>query len=77
MEKPAENRMHEAAEIEGIDGFVVNCPKCMNMFEDAVKSTGNEKRLEVIEVIELVAACMDFQSASQADDVLTESESEK
>jgi len=77
MEKPAENRMHEAAEIEGIDGFVVNCPKCMNMFEDAVKSTGNEKRLEVIEVIELVAACMDFESASPADDVLTEFESEK
>jgi Fe-S oxidoreductase len=77
MEKPAENRMREAAEIEGIDAFVVNCPKCMNMFEDAVKSTGNEKRLEVIEVIELVAACMDLQSVSQADDVLTEAESEK
>jgi Fe-S oxidoreductase len=77
MEKPAENRMREAAEIEGIDGFVVNCPKCMNMFEDAVKSTGNDDRLEVIEVIELVAACMDLQSVSQADDVLTEAESEK
>lgn len=60
MEKPAENRMREAALIEGIDAFVVNCPKCMNMFEDAVKSTGNDDRLEVIEVIELVAACMDL-----------------
>ena len=77
MEKPAENRMREAAEIEGIDGFVVNCPKCMNMFEDAVKSTGNDDRLEVIEVIELVAACMDLQSVSQVDDVLTEAEPEK
>ena len=60
MEKPAENRMREAAQIEGIDAFVVNCPKCMNMFEDAVKSTGNDDRLEVVEVIELVAACMDL-----------------
>jgi Fe-S oxidoreductase len=77
MEKPAENRMREAAEIEGIDAFVVNCPKCMNMFEDAVKSTGNEKRLEVVEVIELVAACMELQTASQADEAMTEIESEK
>jgi len=60
MEKPAEIRMREAAEISDIDGFVVNCPKCMNMFEDAVKSTGNDSRLEVIEVIELVASCMDL-----------------
>lgn len=60
MEKPAENRMREAAQIEGIDAFVVNCPKCMNMFEDAVKSTGSDDRLEVIEVIELVASCMDL-----------------
>jgi len=42
-----------------------------------VKSTGNDDRLEVIEVIELVAACMDLQSVSQADDELTEAESEK
>jgi len=61
-EKPAENRMREAAGIDGIDAFVVNCPKCMNMFEDAVKSTGNDDRLEVVEVIELVAACMDFDA---------------
>ncbi|MCH8151722.1 MAG: (Fe-S)-binding protein, partial [Planctomycetes bacterium] len=36
-EKPAEIRMREAAEIDGLEVFVVNCPKCMNMFEDAVK----------------------------------------
>jgi len=64
MDKPAELRMNEAAEIKNIDGFVVNCPKCMNMFEDAVKSTGNDDRLEVIEVIELVAACMDLEVAT-------------
>ncbi len=62
MEKPSENRMREAAEIPDIDAFVVNCPKCMNMFEDSVKSTGNDDRIEVIEVIELVASCMDLDS---------------
>ena len=75
MEKPAENRMREAAQIDGIDAFVVNCPKCMNMFSDSVKSTGNDDRLEVVEVIELVAACMDLESAEQADEVKAEAES--
>ncbi len=63
MDKPAELRMQEAAQIEAIDAFVVNCPKCMNMFEDAVKSTGNDDKLEVIEVIELIASCMQLESS--------------
>ena len=67
MEKPAEIRMREAALIEGIDGFVVNCPKCMNMFEDAVKSTGNDDKLQVIEVIELVASCMNLEGEDTTD----------
>jgi Fe-S oxidoreductase len=75
MEKPAENRMREAAQIEGIDAFVVNCPKCMNMFQDAVKSTGNDDRLEVVEVIELVAACMDLEVVGEPDESLAEFES--
>ena len=73
-EKPSENRMREAAEIQGIDAFVVNCPKCMNMFEDAVKSTGNDDKLEVIEVIELVASCMDLDLAPTPDEAQPESE---
>ena len=75
MEKPAENRMREAAQIDGIDAFVVNCPKCMNLFSDAVKSTGNDDRLEVLEIIELVAACMDLEPAEQADEMPAEAES--
>ncbi len=59
-DKPAEHRMHEAAQITDLDTFVVNCPKCMNMFEDAVKSTGHEDDFEVKELIELVEECMDF-----------------
>jgi Fe-S oxidoreductase len=77
MEKPAENRMREAALIEDIDAFVVNCPKCMNMFEDAVKSTGNDDRLEVVEVIELVAACMDLEPVAEVTEAAIEEELEQ
>ena len=58
-EKPSENRMKEAATIDGLDVFVVNCPKCMNMFEDAVKSTGHDDQIKIMELIELVEECMD------------------
>ncbi|MGQ0658511.1 MAG: heterodisulfide reductase-related iron-sulfur binding cluster [Chromatiales bacterium] len=65
-QKPSENRMREAAQIDGLNVFVVNCPKCMNMFEDARKSTGNEDRFKVMELIELVAECMDFDNGKAA-----------
>lgn len=55
LEKPAEIRANEAAEIDGLDVLVVNCPKCLNMMEDGVKGTGNEKNFRVMELIELVA----------------------
>jgi Fe-S oxidoreductase/nitrate reductase gamma subunit len=66
QEKPSENRMKEAATIEGLDVMVVNCPKCMNMMEDAVKSTGHEDDFVIRELIELVAECMDFDDAVEA-----------
>lgn len=74
QEKPSENRMREAAEIEGLDTFVVSCPKCMNMFEDSVKSTGNEKNIKVREVIELVAECMGLDDAPEPADEKTTAE---
>ena len=62
-EKPSENRMREAAEIPGLETFVVGCPKCMNMFEDSVRSTGNEENIKVRELIELVEECMELDAA--------------
>ncbi len=59
QEKPSENRTREAARIDGLDVLVVNCPKCMTMFEDAVKTTGNEGNFQVKELIELVAEAME------------------
>ncbi len=53
-EKPAQNRIKEAAAIPGLEVYVVSCPKDLTMFEDAVKTTGNEGKFVVKELIELV-----------------------
>ena len=58
FQKPAEIRAREAAEIEGLEVLVVNCPKCLNMMEDGVKGSGNEGNFRVMELIELVAEAM-------------------
>jgi len=54
VEKPAQNRIREAAAIDGLQVYVVSCPKDLTMFEDALKTTGNEGRFVVRELIELV-----------------------
>ncbi len=53
-EKPAQNRMREAAAIPGLEVYVVSCPKDLTMFEDALKTTGNEGKFVVKELIELI-----------------------
>jgi Fe-S oxidoreductase len=55
IEKPSQLRMHEAARIEGLEVFVVCCPKDLTMFEDALKTSGYEGKFVVRELIELVA----------------------
>jgi Fe-S oxidoreductase len=51
-DKPAHNRMREAAAIPGLQVYVVSCPKDLTMFEDALKTTGNEGKFVVREAIE-------------------------
>jgi Fe-S oxidoreductase len=53
-EKPAQNRIKEAAAIAGLEVYVVSCPKDLTMFEDALKTTGNEGKFVVKELIELI-----------------------
>jgi Fe-S oxidoreductase/nitrate reductase gamma subunit len=53
-EKPAQNRIKEAAAIPGLEVYVVSCPKDLTMFEDALKTTGNEGKFVVKELIELI-----------------------
>jgi len=57
-ERPAENRMKEAAALGDVPTFVVACPKDLAMFRDAVKTTGNEGKIVVKDIAELVAEAM-------------------
>ena len=53
-ERSSEMRIHEAAEINGVQVFVVACPKDATMFKDAVKTSGLENQLMVKDLSELV-----------------------
>ncbi|MDE0051095.1 MAG: heterodisulfide reductase-related iron-sulfur binding cluster [Rhodospirillales bacterium] len=61
-ERPAENRMHEAASLGSLDAFVVCCPKDLTMFEDARKTSGHEGDFVVQDLAELVAEAIDLKS---------------
>ncbi len=58
-ERLSERRVREAVET-GADVLVVCCPYEVSRFEDAVKSTGNEGKLLVKDIIELVAEAMEL-----------------
>ncbi len=49
--------MKEAVEV-GAEVLVVCCPYEVSRFEDAVKSTGNEGVLEVLDIIEIIDKCI-------------------
>jgi len=53
-ERPAENRIKEALAIPRVECLVVACPKDLVMFQDAVKTVGQESRLRVVDLGELV-----------------------
>ncbi|MEE8485326.1 MAG: (Fe-S)-binding protein, partial [Acidimicrobiia bacterium] len=59
-ERPAENRIREAVALgTDIDYFVVSCPKDMIMYSDAVKTTGNEGAIEVVDIAQLIERSME------------------
>jgi Fe-S oxidoreductase len=60
-ERPAENRIHEAAALLAVPTFVVACPKDIAMFRDAVKTTGNEGKLSVKDIVELVSEAIECE----------------
>ena len=66
QERPAENRIREAVALEGVQIFVVACPKDIAMFRDAVKTTGHEDKLAVKDLAELVAEAMTEESPKPA-----------
>jgi Fe-S oxidoreductase/nitrate reductase gamma subunit len=57
-ERPSESRIREATALPGVQRFVVACPKDVTMYQDALKTTGQETRLVVQDVVELVHAAL-------------------
>lgn len=55
QERPSENRIREAVSLGDLDYFVVACPKDVVMYEDAIKTSGNEDSLALREITELIA----------------------
>jgi Fe-S oxidoreductase len=53
-ERPSESRIKEAVALKDVSTFVVACPKDIAMFTDAIKTTGQEEKLVVKDIAELV-----------------------
>jgi len=58
VERLSENRVKEAV-LVGADALAVCCDYEVSRFEDAVKSTQNDGRLEVVDIIEILDRCME------------------
>jgi len=56
-ERLAETRVREAIKL-GAEILVVACPFCLLTFDDAIKTTGNEDRIKVVDIMELVAEAL-------------------
>lgn len=56
-ERPSVNRIKEALATQ-VDYFVVSCPKDYTMFSDAVKTTGSEGVLQVVDIVELFSEAL-------------------
>lgn len=54
-ERASESRIREAAAINGLNAFIIACPKDYTMYQDAVKTTGFEDQIKVWDLIDLVA----------------------
>ncbi len=57
-QRPSEQRITEALTLEGVDTFVVACPKDVTMYAAATKALGAEDRMQVKEIIELIEAAL-------------------
>lgn len=56
-ERLAEGRVREALDA-GAEIIAVACPFCLLTFDDAIKTTGNEEKIQVKDIMELVAEAL-------------------
>jgi len=62
--RPSENRVKEAAALDGVQMLVVACPKDFVMFTDAVKTAGLEGRLVIRDLADLVAEAVTVEEGA-------------
>jgi len=58
-ERPAENRIREAVSLPGVEALIAPCPKDIVMFQDALKTTGNEGKIAIKDISELLCEVME------------------
>ncbi len=58
--RPSELRIDEAVSLGGVAYFVCACPKDVTMYEDAIKTSGNQGEIELRELSELVLESLDL-----------------
>jgi Fe-S oxidoreductase len=56
-ERLAEKRVKDALDL-GAEIIAVACPFCLLTFDDAIKTTGNEEKIQVKDIMELVAEAL-------------------
>jgi Fe-S oxidoreductase len=56
-ERLAEKRVKEALDL-GAEILAVSCPFCLLTLDDAVKTTGNEGKIQVKDIMELIAEAL-------------------
>jgi Fe-S oxidoreductase len=61
-ERPSEQRIREAQELDKIDFFIVSCPKDLAMYSDAAKTVGAD--FEVAELTALIERALDQAAVS-------------
>jgi Fe-S oxidoreductase len=52
--RPSEMRIEEALALDGVNTFIVACPKDYAMYSDAVKTSGNEDKMVVKDIVDLL-----------------------
>ena len=62
-ERPSELRIREAAALDDVTVFIVACPKDITMFRDAVKTAGQEDKIVIKDLIELVHEALELDQA--------------
>ena len=53
--RPSELRIEEAVALNGVETFIVACPKDVSMYEDAIKTSGHADDISLLELSEIVA----------------------